>query len=126
MCNKILGILTEEGTSNWIEHLELSHRVKDSKLFNIYPFLLYGIPDFDFACFDEGEPTLMEYQADWVMNEKCFLTYCKNMLKNENRLAQHESTRLKHMNRMKVQIAPFWQFIKVNTPDVYDHKFYDF
>jgi hypothetical protein len=68
----------------------------------------------------------MEYQAYLVMNEKCFLTSCKTHAENENKLVQHESTHLEHMNRMKVQIAPFWQFIKVNTPDVYDHKFYDF
>jgi hypothetical protein len=38
MCNKILGILTEEGTSNWIEHLELSHKVKDSSYLIFTPF----------------------------------------------------------------------------------------
>jgi hypothetical protein len=27
---------------------------------------------------------------------------------------------------MRVQLAPFWQFIKVNTPDTFDHKFFDF
>jgi hypothetical protein len=27
---------------------------------------------------------------------------------------------------MKVQLAPFWQFIRVNTPDVNDIKFFDF
>jgi uncharacterized Zn-finger protein len=37
ICLEKLGILDEEGTSHWIEHLELEHRIKDTRIFNIYP-----------------------------------------------------------------------------------------
>jgi hypothetical protein len=126
ICNEDLGILDEEVTSNWIDHLVIKHNVKDAKIFNIYPFLLYGTPDFDFACFDEGHTTLQEYHADWIMNEKCFLTACKSHFGNEEKLAHHESVHQKHIDRMKIQLAPFWKFIKVNAPDSFDHKFFDF
>jgi hypothetical protein len=94
----------------------LEHRIRDSRIFNIYPFLLLGTPDFDYACFMNDEDiTFFEYEADWMMNEKCFLTSCKSHFKNDEIRRQHESTHRKHFIRMETQLAPFWQFIKVNT-----------
>jgi hypothetical protein len=34
--------MDEEGVSNWIYHLELEQRVKDSIIFNFSSFFIYG------------------------------------------------------------------------------------
>jgi hypothetical protein len=72
ICSENLGMLDDEGVANWIDPLELKHRVKDSRIFNIDPFSLYGTPDFDFTYFDDDDLTFHEYEADWISNEKCF------------------------------------------------------
>jgi hypothetical protein len=60
------------------------------------------------------------------MDEKCFLTTCKSHFQNKERIKDYEATHKKQMQRMKTKLTPFWRHIKVNTPELFDSKFFDF
>jgi hypothetical protein len=91
-------------------------------LLNVLPFLLFGAPCFSYACFDS---TLYEYDADWSIEDKCFLMTSKNKFVNSKRLADHEAIHKAHVGRRKILLPPFWSYIKVNTPQSLDSKFFD-
>jgi hypothetical protein len=80
------------------------HELREKKMFNLFPFLLQGIPRFSLTCFDSA---LYEYENDWTLDEKCFLTTCKSHFQNSKRLSDHETIRKKHYARNKHNCLPF-------------------
>jgi hypothetical protein len=46
--------------------MKRKHEVREKKLLNTFPFLIFGVPSFSYACFDT---TLYEYDADWTIDE---------------------------------------------------------
>jgi hypothetical protein len=69
-----------------MRHMKRKHERREKKLLNIFPFLLFGVPSFDYACFGSEDVTLYEYEAGWCIEEKCFLTTCKSNFQNSKRL----------------------------------------
>jgi hypothetical protein len=109
-----------------MKHLKRKHEVRESKLLRIFPFLLFGVPSFNFACFGSENVTFYEYDAYWSIDDKCFLMTCRNHFSNDKRLMDHEAVHKRECARRRILLPPCWSYIKINTPEPSDPKFYDF
>jgi hypothetical protein len=103
--------------------MKKEHELRQEKMSNLFPFLLLGQPSFNYACFEDG---IYEYDTDWTIDENCFLINCKCHFQNSKRLVDHETIHKKHNPRRKAILPPFWKFIKINTPEQSDPKFFDY
>jgi hypothetical protein len=89
-----------------LKHMKKKHEVREIKLLNVFHFLLFGVPSFNFAYFDI---TPYEYNADWTIEEKCFLISCKSHFQNNKRLLDHEAIHKKQHARRSIILSPFWK-----------------
>jgi hypothetical protein len=65
-------------------------------------------------------------EAGYTMDERCFLITFKCHFENDEVRENHEHTHKKNFDRLSLQLPPFWQFIRINTPDVENVNFFDF
>jgi hypothetical protein len=55
ICGRSLGLINAEGEEKWLNHLDTEHVLSETRIMNIYPFLMYGSPSFNYANFDSKE-----------------------------------------------------------------------
>jgi hypothetical protein len=49
ICFKNLGLIEGDDGERFMKDMKKKHEVREKKLFNIFPFLLFGVPSFDYA-----------------------------------------------------------------------------